>query len=102
VLCDILGMAMGLGLAKSCPTKKRPLEQCTISSILTSVEVPEFFSLAIIINPSLNSGANGIDFIDTQETRQLTCNVRFSKTTVNTCEDATSRIPLAEVQNDVS
>lgn len=56
------------------------------------------------MNPSLNTGANGIDFIfiNTQETRQLTCNAGFNKTTINTCEDATSRIPLAEVQHDKS
>ncbi len=87
-----------MGLAKNRPTKKRKFECCTFGSVLTSVVVPDWPNGAFMIDPLLNTGANGIDFMYMQETRQLTCHVHFSQIPVNAAADATSRLSVAEVE----
>jgi hypothetical protein len=52
----------------------------------------------LLMNPLLNTRANGIDSIYMQEARQLTCHVTFIQIPVNTAAESTSRISVADVQ----
>jgi hypothetical protein len=47
--------------------------------------------------PLIPYKGNGIDFIYTEESRQLSCNVRFSSLVVSDAKVATDRIPSADV-----
>jgi hypothetical protein len=44
---------------------------------------------------------NSVEFLYTEESRQLSCSVRYSKIIINTAKAANSRIPTALVRNDV-
>jgi hypothetical protein len=98
-LRGVLGAGTGLGLARKRPTKSSPIQCCQIGGLMTSVEcivdVPDY----VVEKPESNYTANGIDFIYYEQSRCLSCIVRFTKITVNTEEDATSRIAGAIVEH---
>jgi hypothetical protein len=97
-LCGVLGVGTGLGLAKNHPTKSSPIQCYLIGGLLTSLEfiqdVPEY----MMANPEYNYTANGIDFIYHEQSRCLSCIIYFTKITVNTEKDATSRIASTIVE----
>lgn len=94
----VLGDGVGLGLSTERPTKKCKFKYCTINGKLNSIELGERIPAENIAYPLMKTGANGIDFIYTEESRQLTCNVRFTAITVSHSDIAKSRVPNADVQ----
>lgn len=96
-LRKVLGRGLGLGLAKKRPTKANPVGYCTIGGILTSLECGPHAPHDIISKPDGHCGADGIDFIYSEQNRVLSCTVRFTKVVVQNARDATSRIPTAHV-----
>jgi hypothetical protein len=62
------------------------------------VEVDNSITPAIQANPLMTQKNNGIDFLYSNETRQLSCNVRFTSMTVTNPEVAISRIRTADVK----
>jgi hypothetical protein len=62
------------------------------------VEVDDSIAPAIQANPLMTQKNNGIDFLYSNETRQLSCNVRFTSMTVTNPEVAISRIRTADVK----
>ncbi len=98
-LRSVLGVGVGLGLAKKRPTKAKTLQYCTIGSILTSIECGPEVPYEVQLTPDCPCAVNGIDFIYYEQNRCLSCTVRFSKVVVREEADATSRIATAEVEN---
>jgi hypothetical protein len=96
---NVLGLGVGLGLAKRRPTKAMPVGYCTIGGILTSVECGLQVPYEVLLNPHCNYAADGIDFIYSEHNRSLSCTIRFTKIVVKVESDATSRIATAEVTN---
>jgi hypothetical protein len=96
-LRSILGSGIGVGLTKSRPTKKNPVLHCTIGSILTSIECGPLIPEQIIEKPERRSFFDGIDFVYSEQNRNLNCNVRFTKITVTSAADATTRIASANI-----
>jgi hypothetical protein len=96
-LRSILGSGIGVGLTKSHPTKKNPVLHCTIGSILTSIECGPLIPEQIIEKPERRSFFDGIDFVYSEQNRNLNCNVRFTKITVTSAADATARIASANI-----
>jgi hypothetical protein len=100
-LQKILGVGVGLGIVKKRPTSKVPLVYCTEGSFLTSVEVQENLPDELVAKPLQRFPRDGVDFIYTEESRQLTCNIRYSKIKINNRETVTSRMPTAEVHEQL-
>lgn len=94
-LKGVLGSGVGLGMAKARPTKNHPFVTCTIG---TSVELNDNIPMELIKTPLLPWSGNGIDFIYTEETTQLSCFLRYTKIPVSNAEVATSRTSRAQVQ----
>lgn len=100
-LRGVLGTGIGLGMNKRKPTKRNPVTFCTVGSHLTSVEVGEEVPLDFIASFSQKYHGNLIELLYTEETRQLSCRVNYSKIIVNEPEAATQRMPAAEVRLEV-
>jgi hypothetical protein len=96
-LQKVLGSGIGLGLSASKPTKKNPFKGCIINDKLNSIELDDYIMDEYIRKPLMPYKGNGIDFIYTDESRQLSCNVRYSSLVVSNAEVATDRIPSADV-----
>jgi hypothetical protein len=96
-LRKILGTGIGVGLTRSRPTKKNPVLHCTIGSILTSIECGPVIPLELMEKPEGRSFFNGIDFVYSEQNRNLNCNVRFTKIIVNEAADALGRIATADI-----
>lgn len=101
LLQQMLGIGVGLGLTKRRPTKKSPLVHCTVGSFLTAVEVGENLPVELVADPKKRYHGDSVEFLYTEESRQLTCTVRYSKMIINTHAVATSRIRTAEVHKNV-
>jgi hypothetical protein len=101
LLRKILGIGVGLGLTKRKPTKKNPIHNCTVGSFLTAVEVGDNLPTELVIDCKNRYHGDSVEFLYTEESRQLTCTVRYSKLLINTHDVATSRIPTAEVHSNV-
>jgi hypothetical protein len=100
-LRSVLGVGIGIGAAGVRPSKARPLQYCTIGSLLSSVECPTDIPPEVLRKPITRVDCNGIDFIYTYETQTLLCTVRFSKIPVVTADVATTRIGAAIVSAEV-
>ncbi len=100
-LRSVLGAGIGIGAAGVRPSKSRPLQYCTIGSLLSSVECPRDIPPEVLRKPITHVDCNGIDFIYTYETQTLLCTVRFSKIPVVTADVATTRIGAAIVSAEV-
>lgn len=96
-LRKVLGVGIGIGAAGGRPSKSRPLQYCTIGSLLSSIECPRELLPAVAQNPLTKIEVDGIDFVYTYENRSLLCTVRFSKIPIVTADIATSRISVAYV-----
>jgi hypothetical protein len=96
-LRQVLGLGIGLGLAKRRPTKSAPIVYCSIGGILTSVECGPEIPYELLISPNHPCAMDGIDFIFYEQTRTLSCSIRFTKIVVSDEAVATSRIPMARV-----
>jgi hypothetical protein len=81
--------------------KKNPLAYCSVGSYLTSVELGEEVPMDLIHSFNQKYCGNSVEFLYTEESRQLSCSVQYSKIIINTAEAATSQIPTALVRNDV-
>ncbi len=97
-LRQILGHGIGLGISGRRPTKSFPNKYCTINGKLNSVEEEDSLPPAIRGNPLITMKNNGIDFLYSVETRQLSCIVCFTSITMSNPEVATSRILTADVK----
>jgi hypothetical protein len=93
----VLGIGIGIGAAGLRPSKSRPLQYCTIGSLLSSIECLPQLSPEVVQNPTKRVGCDGIEFVYTYETQSLMCTIRFSKLPIVTAEVATSRIGVAYV-----
>jgi hypothetical protein len=96
-LRTILGVGIGLGSTQFKPCKTRPLQYCTINSILTSVECQNVLPQNIMRKPLQPIYADGIDFCYSEQNNMLSCHVRFSRLKISSSEVATSRIHTANV-----
>jgi hypothetical protein len=96
-LWKVLGIGAGIGLAKKCPNKSSPVQCCTIGGISTSVECPPEVPSKIVLKPASQCAVDDVDFIYYEQSRCLSFIVRFTKITVNTKEDVTSRIAVGKV-----
>ena len=85
-LRKLLGTSIGIGLAKKRPSKKRRIVDCTIGSIMTSIEVGDSAPEAVLVKPLQRIPNNGIDFV-------------FTDVVVEKSEVTTSRITTADVLN---
>jgi hypothetical protein len=97
-LHQILGNGIGIGLSGRRPTKSCPLKYCTLNGKLNSVEVDDSITPAIQANLLMTTKNNGIDFLYSNEMRQLSSYVRFTSMTVTNPEVAISRIRTADVK----
>jgi hypothetical protein len=100
-LRNVLGIGVGVGIVKKKPTKKHPLAYCTEGSYLTSVEVGLYVPNELVAKPLYRCPTDSIDFTYTEESRQLTCTLRYSKIKISNHEMVTTRMPTAEVQDQV-
>ena len=98
-LRKILGTSLGIVLATNRPSKKRGKVDFMIGGIMTSVEVGDFAPEAELAKPLQMVPNNGIDFVFTDETRQLLCNIHYTKLVVEKSEVPTSCITTANVLN---
>jgi hypothetical protein len=96
-LRSVLGIGIGVGVSKKRPTKAKPTQYCTIGAILTSVEVGPEVPIEVVLKPACNVAVDGIDFIYSEQSRCLSCTIRFSKIVVSHKEVATTRISKAQV-----
>jgi hypothetical protein len=94
----LLGTGVGLGLSTGRPTKKCKFKYCTINGKLNSIELGDSIPAENVAYPLMATRSNGIDFIFSEESRQLTCNIRFTAITVSHSDVAKSRVPNADVQ----
>jgi hypothetical protein len=101
-LRNVVGMSVDIGVTKKRPTKSNPVVHCTIGSILTCIECGPEIPEALIRKPESRSYLNGIDFVYSEQNRNLTCTVRFSKITISSADVATTRIATAEVVSQES
>jgi hypothetical protein len=93
----VLGLGVGVGLAKKRPTKSMPIGFCTVGGVMTSIDCSEEIPCEVLLKHNAPCSTDGIDFIYSEQNRYLTCTVRFTKVTVNTAEDARKRIATADV-----
>jgi hypothetical protein len=91
----------GFGTYKKKPTKKIPIVVCTQGSFLASVKFPDNTPFELTTNPPLRYVGDSVEFLFTEESLQLSCIVRYSKIIINTSDVATSRIPLADVHENI-
>jgi hypothetical protein len=96
-LRSILGVGVGIALAKPHPTKCNPIAYCSLGDIITSVEAPPEIPREALSKPLIRSPANAVDFFYTYQSQSLQCNVRFSKLVVATESVAITRIPTAAI-----
>lgn len=101
-LRHLLGDGVGLGITTTRPTKKCRFKYCTVNGKLNSVEVEQAIPYENVLSPLKNSGKNGIDFVFTEESRMLTCIIRFTSITVSQPEIVISRVPKADVKQPES
>ncbi len=97
-----LGIGVGLGCATDKPTKRSPLQYCSINSQLNSIEIGENLPQDLITKPLSPTKCNGIDFLYIKQNSSLCCHIRFTKLVVDTPEVATSRIPAAYIVREAS
>jgi hypothetical protein len=93
----IIGIGIGIGSTQYKPSKRRPLQYCTINSTLTSVECADELPQCIRNKPLGPCFTDGIDFLYHEQNNTLSCHVRFTRLRVVSAEVATSRIPAAAV-----
>ncbi len=86
----LLGDGIGLGLSTGWPTKRCKMKYCTINGKLNTVEVEDLIPPKVRADPFMSSRRYGIDFIYSEETRQLTCNLHFTSLPVSTADIAKS------------
>jgi hypothetical protein len=98
-LRSLLGNGIGLGLSGSRPNKRNKVKYCTLHGRLNSVEVSDTVDDQLLRNPLRKARSNGIDFIFSEQSRLLTCNVRFTSLIVSSEDVARSRIPSVFVEH---
>jgi len=96
-LRTILGVGVGIGSTQYRPSKTRPLQYCTINSILTSVECDALLPAQLAQKPLLPVLTDGIELSYYEQNSTLSCHVRFTRLRVVLSEVATSRITAANV-----
>jgi len=101
-LRGVLGSGVGIGVSGAKPSKSRPLQCCTIGSLLSSIECMTEVSPEVRLKPIVRVDCDGIDLMFTHETQTLMCIVRFSKIPIVTANVATSRISAAVVNAEAS
>jgi hypothetical protein len=82
-------------------TKKIPIVVCTQGSFLALVKSPDNTPFELSTNPLLWYVGDSVEFLFTEESLQLSCIVRYSKIIINTSDVAMSRIPLADVHENI-
>lgn len=97
ILQQMLGTGVGLGLTKRKPTKKSSHLHCTVGCFLMSVEVGDDIPDVLLANCNARYYGDSVEFLYTEESRQLTCTVRHTKIIINSHNVVTSRLWLALV-----
>jgi hypothetical protein len=100
-LQKLLGIRVGLGLTKKKPTKRTPLVHCTEGSFLTSLVLPDNVPAELIRKPMLHWTGDSAYLIYTEESRQLTLSIKYSKLLINNYDVVLSRIATAQVHQQV-
>jgi hypothetical protein len=98
----VLGDGIGIGISSTRPTKKCKFKYCTVNGKLNSIELGESTPAENVADPLMNFGNNGIDFVFSEESRQLTCILRFTSIPVSNSDIVTSRVPKADVKQPTS
>jgi hypothetical protein len=96
-----LGVGVGLGMTKKKPTKKVLLAHCTEGSYLTSLELADVVPAELVRKPMLQWTDNSAHLIYTEESRQLSFSLKYSKLLINNTDIVTSRIPTGQVHQQV-
>jgi len=96
-LRTILGVGVGIGSTQYRPSKTRPLQYCTINSVLTSVECGSVLPAQVSKKPLVPCLTDGIELSYYEQNSTLSCHVRFSRLRVVSSEVVTSRITAANV-----
>jgi hypothetical protein len=78
-LHGVLGAGIDIGVSGAKPSKSRPLQYCTIGSLLSSIECMTEVSPEVCLKPIVHVNCDGIDLMFTHETQTLMCIVCFSK-----------------------
>jgi hypothetical protein len=97
----MLGVGIGLGITKKKPSKKCPLVYCTENGFLTSIELGDHTPAELVAKPLKKWPGNLVDFIYTEESRQLSCTIRYSKIKISSRDVVISRLHTAEVHDPV-
>jgi hypothetical protein len=97
----MLGLGVGLGLTKKKPTKKQPLVHCTEGSYLTSLELGEVIPPELARKSTSKWMDDCVHFIYTEESRQLSVSLKYSKLLINNKDLVLCRIATAEVHQQV-
>ena len=96
----VLGNGIEIGATGLRPSKSRPLQYCTIGTLLSSVECSPQLPHDNVYSPTKPVTTNGIEFVYTYETQSLMCTIQFSKLPIVTAEVATSHISVAHVAGE--
>jgi len=100
-LQQMLGIGVGLGLTKKKPTKRLPLVHCMEGSYLTSLELAEDIPKELLRKPHFRWMEDSAHLMYTEESRQLSVNIRYSKLLINNKDVVFSRLPTADVHRQV-
>ena len=100
-LQQMLGIGVGLGLTKRKPTKRLPLVHCMEGSYLTSLELADEIPDELLRKPHVRWMEDSVHLIYTEESRQLSVVIRYSKLIINNKDVVLSRLPTAEVHRRV-
>jgi hypothetical protein len=78
--------------------KSAKFKYCTINGKLNSIELGNLIPVENVGYPLMTTRSNGIDFIFSEESRQLTCSIHFTAIIVSHLDVVKSRVPNADVQ----
>ena len=76
-LRNILGIGLGVGLAKARPTKQKSLAYCSVGDIITSIEAPAEIPGELLSKPMSRSQENGVDFFYNYPSHKRSCEKRI-------------------------
>jgi len=94
---NILGVGVGLGSTQYKPSKTRPLQYCTINSVLTSIECAPILPQTFLRKPLHPCFTDGIELCYYEQNNTLNCHVRFSRLRITAADIAMSRIAAVNV-----
>jgi hypothetical protein len=88
-LRNILGVGVGIGSTQYKPSKIRPLQYCTINSILTSIECNPILPAQFLRKPLLPCFTDGLELSYYEQNKTLSCHIWFTRLRIASPEVAT-------------